>query len=841
MGTQDYSGAYPLQGVEPPREGRTIRRATVAWLLAAAVAAGSLGAPPVRAATVADIAAEANWILAMQVTSGPDAGLIRSNAGHDAVPYFSNIAASGLAAATRATGNPAYVAAAWNWLDWYAAHMNASGFVTNYRWDGMRWVSTGTFDSTDGYAGTFLTAVRDAYAADPNTARLAALWPAVGKAVDAILATKDSDWLTYARPGWPHKYLMDNVEAYEGFRAVEELAGAAMPDARLRALAGTWASNMPAALEIFWNPAQGGYDSAISNTGVRYPFNWNALYPIVTAQAWMLRTGLVSPSRASSITARIEATHPSWDLSGQQNGAAWWPEIIDGMRWAGNASRAATATSRMSAAMVAGGRAWPYHVGNTGRIILAMAGEPDTHALVSPPAYRQPGAVGVAFTGVTGIATGGTVQFECSLDGASFAACGSPLETGALTDGLHTLRVRAVDASGARDPAPLSMSWTVDATPPSVTLTSVPAGTPAAPGHAAPEFRFTGSDAIASADLLTYECAADAGAPVPCRSPAVVPITGTGTHTVRIVARDPAGNVGAAATHTWFADGTLPQTAITSGPSGVTGGGAAELVFDGSDDLGSVSFECRVGLAGYAPCTSPVTVDVDEGTWTFQVRAIDGAGNRDATPATRTWYVDRTPPATVLLETPPAWSRVTTARFTFTAVDNVASSAMITYQCSLDGAAFTLCVTPRTWSNLTAGPHTVEVRAVDGAGLVDPTPERYTWTIDPAAPTGTIQTPDGWVLAAASPALSRTVSGSAADQASGVASVMVIYAPVDVGGAGTVAVSAAVTCTDETRRSCVWTADAPAARGRYRASAVVTDRAMNEAPTAPAAIGVLVV
>lgn len=810
-------------------------------MLATAALAGPAGAPAARAATPAEIATEADWILAMQTTSGPDKGIIRSNAGHDCVPYFANIAASGLAAATRATGNAVYVNAAWDWLDWYAARMNASGFVTNYRWDGMRWVSTGTFDSTDGYAGTFLTAVRDAYVASGNTARLSALWPAVGKAVDAILATKDSDWLTYARPGWPHKYLMDNVEAYEGFRAVEELAGSPRPDARLRALAGTWAAHMPAALEIFWNPAQGGYDAAISNTGVRYPFSWNALYPIVTAQAWMLRTGLVPSSRAASIAARIEQVHPSWDLSGAQSGGAWWPEIIDGMRWAGFSARANSATSRMVSAIAAGGRAWPYHAGNTGRLIIAMAGEPDTHAVVSPAAYRQPGDVTVAFTGVPGITTGGGVTFECATDGGAWSACTSPFTTTAATDGIHTIGVRALDAAGARDPAPLSMSWTVDATAPSVTLTGVPAGTPAAPGHAAPEFRFTGSDAIASPDLLTFECAADGAPAAPCSSPAVIPITGTGTHTVRIVARDPAGNVSAPAFHSWFADGTLPETSILSGPSGVSTGGVSEFHFEGSDDLSAVAFECRSGLAAFAPCTSPVTVDAGEGTWTFQVRAVDAAGNRDATPAIRTWYVDRTPPATVLLETPPVWSRVTTARFTFTAVDNVSNSTMITYQCSLDGAPFVLCVTPRTWSNLAPGEHTVEVRAVDGAGLVDPTPERSTWTIDPVAPAGTIATPDGWVLASAGPVLSRSVSGAASDDVSGVGTVTVIYTPVDVGGAGTIVVGAAVTCQDQTRRSCVWTADAPAARGRYRVLVTVTDRAFNDAPTQPSAIGVLVV
>ena len=829
MDTQDYSGN--------PQEATIRRSALAATIALIAIASSFAPRTAAWAATPAQIAAEADWILSMQVTAGSDAGLIRSNAGHDCIPYFANIAASGLAAATRATGNAAYVTAAWDWLDWYAAHMNASGFVTNYRWDGMRWVSTGTFDSTDGYAGTFLTAVRDAYAASGDGARLAAMWPAVGKAVDAILATKDSDWLTYARPGWPHKYLMDNVEAYEGFRAVEELSGGPHPDARLRLLAGTWAANMPAALEIFWNAAQGGYDSAISSTGVRYPFNWSALYPIVTAQAWMLRTGLVPAARANAIALRIESTHPDWDLSGQQSGAAWWPEIIEGYRWGSQSPRAASGLTRMLAAIAAGARAWPYHVGNTGRLLTQMAGEPHARLTATPGSYRQPGAVSIAFAGVPRIGDSGDASFECRVDDGAWTECSSPLSVSAVADGLHSVRIRTLDQGGGGDPAPPVASWTVDSTPPAVAIT----GTPAEPGNASPVFTFAATDAAVPADLLVFECAADTGTFAPCASPATIPITGTGTHTIRIVARDPAGNVAAPAAHAWFADATRPDTILSGGPEGVVPGGEAAFAFSGSDDAGSVTFECRLGGAPFAACTSPVAFDVGEGTWTFEVRAVDAVGNRDATPAARTWYVDRTPPATVLLETPQPWSRFTTARFTFIGLDNVAGSTMITFRCSLDGAPLSLCASPTTIGGLAPGPHTFDVVAVDGAGLADPTPARSAWTVDTAAPSGTIATPDGWVLASAGPLLARSVAGEASDDRSGVASVAVTYVPLDLSGGAAITVGASVTCADAERLACTWTASAPAARGRYRVIVTVTDRALSDAATRPADIAVIVI
>jgi hypothetical protein len=66
-------------------------------------------------------------------------------------------------------------------------------------------------------------------------------------------------------------------------------------------------------------------------------------------------------------------------------------------------------------------------------------------------------------------------RFECALDTAAFAACGSPFDFTGLADGVHTFAVRAVATFGLADPTPATYTWVVDATAPTLTvIASIP-------------------------------------------------------------------------------------------------------------------------------------------------------------------------------------------------------------------------------------------------------------------------------------------------------------------------------------------------------------------------------
>ncbi|MEW6057137.1 MAG: Ig-like domain-containing protein [Bdellovibrionota bacterium] len=86
----------------------------------------------------------------------------------------------------------------------------------------------------------------------------------------------------------------------------------------------------------------------------------------------------------------------------------------------------------------------------------------------------------------------------------------------------------------------------------------------------------------------------------------------------------------------WIRDTLEPDTTIATGPASPNASRIAEFVFSSNES--SVTFECRLDAAAYAPCTSPHTITAPaNGARTFSVRAIDGAGNIESSPATHAW------------------------------------------------------------------------------------------------------------------------------------------------------------------------------------------------------------
>jgi hypothetical protein len=182
-------------------------------------------------------------------------------------------------------------------------------------------------------------------------------------------------------------------------------------------------------------------------------------------------------------------------------------------------------------------------------------------------------------------------------------------------------------------------------------------------------------------------------------------------------------------------DFDAPETTIDSGPSGTINSSSAGFSFSASEQA---AFECKLDGGAFTACTSPVTYTaLADGVHSFAVRATDPAGNVDATPATRAFTVNTSPPPPTDPDTGPGPGPATetdraapkvsigatkikrakrSATVTFAATDETTPSAQLTTTCSLDGSAPKACASPTTFKKLKPGRHTVVVQAVDAAG-----------------------------------------------------------------------------------------------------------------------------
>lgn len=96
------------------------------------------------------------------------------------------------------------------------------------------------------------------------------------------------------------------------------------------------------------------------------------------------------------------------------------------------------------------------------------------------------------------------------------------------------------------------------------------------------------------------------------------------------------------------------------------------------------------------------------------------------------------PPDTFITGTPLTLTNAITASFIFTGSDDTTPVGSLSFECKLDAGSFATCVSPRLFSSLSNGLHTFTVRAKDPAGMVDPSPVTFTWTVDATPPTTTL-------------------------------------------------------------------------------------------------------
>ncbi len=255
-----------------------------------------------------------------------------------------------------------------------------------------------------------------------------------------------------------------------------------------------------------------------------------------------------------------------------------------------------------------------------------------------------------------------------------------------------------------------------DITPPDTNLTSAPSNPS---GSADASFSFSSSELD-----VTFECQLNSGGFSECDSPKTYNGLEDGEHTFTVRAVDNAGNPDPTpARHNWTIDTTAPDTSLISAPTDPSGSADPSFSFSSSEP--NVTFECQLDSGGFADCDSPKAYTrLEDGEHTFQVRAVDNAGNPDPTPASHTWTIDTTSPETEFVE-----SQSDPGEFDLTVFKFTSSESGAVFQCRLDIAVFSNCESPQTFTGLEYGAHSFAVRSIDRAGNPDPTPASIDWTV----------------------------------------------------------------------------------------------------------------
>ena len=401
---------------------------------------------------------------------------------------------------------------------------------------------------------------------------------------------------------------------------------------------------------------------------------------------------------------------------------------------------------------------------------------PDTAITSGPLAYSNSTTASFSFT-----TNEPTSTLSCALDSAAFTACTSPKSYTGLTNAQHTFKVRATDPAGNVDPTPASLTWTVDtvapgvaSTAPTTNATNVPPITTVVANFSEAmnpatmtSSTFTlkkkqGGSLVAATvtyDSVTDKATLQPGSTLAAQTAYTATITGGASGV-----KDLAGNA-LGATYTWnfttsILDTTAPTVTLTAPSNNAKVKGSITLSATASDNVvvSSVSFLVN-GAVVNTDTTSPYSfswnsASIADGPATIAARAVDPSNNSTTTTNINV-TVDNTPPDTTITAGPTGTVASTSATFSFTATETA------TFACKLDGAAFSNCTSPVTYTVLASGAHTFQVRGTDAAGNVDATPASQSWTVVAPPDTSITAGPSGTVTTtSASFSFTSTITGS---------------------------------------------------------------------------------
>ncbi len=308
-------------------------------------------------------------------------------------------------------------------------------------------------------------------------------------------------------------------------------------------------------------------------------------------------------------------------------------------------------------------------------------------------------------------------SYQCSFDGALATSCMPPLAYADLQDGPHTLRVIVYDKAGNQ--RVITTAWAVDTVP---AQSSVSVSPGANTNSTSAGFRFACNEGS-----CTFRCQLDSGSVDACDSGiANYNNLSQGEHAFNVYSIDQAHNLEpGGVTVAWIVDTHPPETTRTTASAELTNVDSATFEYVCSET--GCTYECRLDGGSYDNCNGgSITYNgLTDAVHTVYIRAIDKAGNFDASATTVTWKVDTTAPQTVTSVAPAPIVYSSDVSVVFACNESNCVSA-----CSLDGESFADCASPVYYAGLTDGTHTMAIRQTDEAGNGSTQTTQIDWVVD---------------------------------------------------------------------------------------------------------------
>lgn len=255
---------------------------------------------------------ETAYLASLQLENGAIPMTYSENGTLTMNPYFADFAALALL-----DNADEYADEVKKYMDWHFAHLNtketdyngvdgtiydykitvADGKVTNEaisEKDGKK-----SYDSTDSYAATFLMVLGKYYEKTGDKEYILAHSKDIERIVNAMFSTLHKG-LTFAKPDYEVKYLMDNSEVYEGAVSASALFREvicpveASYNKTLENCEKTAEEIAQAIEKNLWNASENHYEAGVFRNGkAAYEFSWDEFYPGATAQLFPIIHGVI--------------------------------------------------------------------------------------------------------------------------------------------------------------------------------------------------------------------------------------------------------------------------------------------------------------------------------------------------------------------------------------------------------------------------------------------------------------------------------------------------------------------------------------------------------------------